>query len=104
MTNETASISDQVFKTTLTIESEREHKLIAERNEYFMRGFVRRVLAESYDKAFNWAMQQKLKRVPLVGPRFVFTLPDGSIFAEVQWGVTHRDIQDEIEEAWSKLF
>ena len=63
----------------------------------FRHGFAYNYLTQSRNQAFNFAYAQQIP-VPSVGPEFRITLPNGDEYMRVQWGVTHLDIQCEIND------
>jgi hypothetical protein len=87
-------LASKIYEIPLFFE---ENEIKTSQNPDFVHGFVYTTLKESYNKAFNFAYQNQIK-VPAKGPIIKFILPDGSIYLTVQWGVTHKEIQAEIEE------
>lgn len=91
-------LAETVIEAPLVLETERESGRL--QNPDFRHGFAHSVLKNSYNQAFNFAYSHQIP-VPAVGPAFRFLLSDGSEYMVVQWGVTHPEIQAEIQAEWS---
>ncbi len=95
-------LNRQIAETThdLPLETETGRETKRLQNPDFQHGFASQVLKRSYNEAFNFSCTYRIP-VPPVGPKFRFTLPDGTDYMTIQWGATHPEIQAEILAEWS---
>jgi hypothetical protein len=90
-------IAETVHESTLVLETENERRNL--QNPDFRHGFAHNVLKNSFNQAFYFGYNNQIPTPP-VGPAFRFLNADGTEYMTVQWGVTHPDIQAEIEAEW----